>query len=143
MPCPPRDGRVRDRRRAGPPLVADQDLVAEIEAEPAVPAPAHEGVDAAAFGELDEHRLAEARLEVALHHRPARGDVEHRHRIRRAAEPDDRLLDQVLMARLGAAFGPALPAYLPRLNGHVRTSFSPRRQEWQHKLSKFLAAETS
>src|SRR3954470_8881068 len=91
-------------------LVADQYLVAEIEADAAAPAPAHEGVDAAAFGKLDQHRLAEARIEVAFDHRAARRDVEHRHRIRRAAEPDQGFLHDAFVARLGAAFGPAFGA---------------------------------
>src|SRR3954465_11884144 len=82
-----------------PPLTEDQ-FAAEIEAEAAVANPAHERVDRAAALEADDDAFAESRLERAFHHRPAAGDVDHRHRIFGASENEDRALDQAFVTRL-------------------------------------------
>jgi hypothetical protein len=69
--------------------LAQHHLMAEIEADAAVAGPADEGVDSAAFGEFDDHRLAQPRRQAAFDHRAPGRDVEHRHRMALAAEEDD------------------------------------------------------
>src|SRR6185503_18502592 len=81
---------------------ADHDLMAEVEAEPPFARPTDEGVDAAAFGKFDEHRLAEPGNDVAFDHRAARGDVEHRDLVTGAAEPDGGAVDEAFVSLFAA-----------------------------------------
>src|SRR5690606_37927866 len=80
-------------------VAAEDHLAAEIEADPALPRPAHEGIDGAASVEPDRHAFAETGHEIAFHHRAAAGDVENGHVVDGAAEDEDRTVDQAFMAR--------------------------------------------
>src|SRR5687767_677047 len=96
-------------------ISAQNHLVAEIEADPAFAGPADEGVDPAALGKFDQHRLAEPGRDRAFDHGSASRDVEHRHRMALASEMDDCGVDQVFVARFAAAI---FEAQLLMLDAH-------------------------
>jgi hypothetical protein len=125
---------------------AQDDLVAEIETDPAIPDPAHEGLDPRALIEFDHHRLADPGIEAALDHRAARRDVDDRDLVGFASEEQGGAVDQAGVAILAASLLEPLRLTVdpnvrkPPEIAHIATSLSAHGYD-PETITEILASE--